>query len=105
MNTHKPFLNPGLSLLSLSKELKISSGDLSSLINSSFNLNFNDFINGYRVAEFKQQIYLPDNKNFTILSVALDCGFNSKSTFNRAFKKSEGKSPKEWKDLEMKKRN
>jgi AraC-like DNA-binding protein len=53
-------------------------------------------VNDYRIEEFKNQIQLADNQHLTMLAVAFDCGFNSKTTFNRAFKKTTGKSPKEW---------
>ena len=53
-------------------------------------------MNEYRVEEFKRQIQNPQNKHLTLLAVALDCGFNSKSTFNRAFKNATGTTPKEF---------
>ncbi len=91
----KIFLEPELSLTDLANKLKTNSSVLSAAINQNFGKNFNDFVNEYRVNEFKKQIKLPENKHITLLGVAFDCGFNSKPTFNRAVKKFTGLSPKE----------
>jgi hypothetical protein len=56
-------------------------------------------VNEYRVKEFKKQIKLPKNQNYTILAVAFECGFNSKATFNRAFKKFTGQSPSRFEEV------
>ena len=93
MLQEKLFLEPELSLSDLAQRLKTNTSVLSAAINSNFGKNFNDFINEYRVEEFKKQIKLPQNQNYTLLAVAFDCGFNSKATFNRAFKKFTGQSP------------
>jgi AraC-like DNA-binding protein len=92
----KPFLNPELKLSDLASALSTNINILSAVINTAFAKNFNDFVNDYRIEEFKNQIQLADNQHLTMLAVAFDCGFNSKTTFNRAFKKTTGKSPKEW---------
>lgn len=65
---------------------------------SGFGLNFNDYINSWRIKAFEQKIQAEANKQYTLLSLAYDCGFNSKATFNRAFKKQKGVSPKEFID-------
>jgi AraC-like DNA-binding protein len=91
----KIYLEPELSLSDLAQKLKTNTSVLSGAINHIFGKNFNDFVNEYRVEEFKRQMQLPENKRLTLLAVAFDCGFNSKATFNRAFKKFTGKSPKE----------
>ena len=93
MQEGKLFLEPELSLSELAAKLKTNSSVLSAAINSNFGKNFNDFVNEYRVEEFKKQIKLPENRNYTLLAVAFDCGFNSKATFNRAFKKFTGQAP------------
>lgn len=93
MNQEKLYLEPELSLSDLAQKLKTNTSVLSAAINSNFGKNFNDFVNEYRVEEFKKQIKLPQNQNYTLLAVAFDCGFNSKATFNRAFKKFTGQSP------------
>lgn len=93
---YKPYLEPDLTLVSLSKELNISREDLSEAINRGINLKFNDFINQYRIEEFKVKLYNQKNENISILGIAYECGFNSKATFNRAFKKTNNSSPTEY---------
>ncbi|WP_435352800.1 helix-turn-helix domain-containing protein [Emticicia sp. SJ17W-69] len=89
----KLYLEPELSLSDLALKLKTNTSVLSSAINSNFGKNFNDFVNEYRVEEFKKQIKLSENQHYTLLAIAFDCGFNSKATFNRAFKKFTGQAP------------
>jgi AraC-like DNA-binding protein len=97
MKSAKPYLNPDLSLPQLAAELNISSHYLSQVINEQFDLNFFDFVNGYRVEEFKEKITSTEFKNFSILGIALECGFNSKSAFNRIFKQTTGLTPSQYK--------
>ncbi|MEO0731920.1 MAG: AraC family transcriptional regulator, partial [Bacteroidota bacterium] len=66
---------------------------LSKVINGVYGMNFNDFINARRCEAFLRKIREGDHRRHTLLSIALDCGFNSKSTFNRAFRKHAGISP------------
>lgn len=96
MNAHKPYLDAELSLISLSQKIKISREELSETINQGFNARFNDFINQYRIDETKRLITDGKHKNLSLLGLAYEAGFNSKATFNRAFKKAEGKSPSEY---------
>lgn len=96
MKTKKPFLNPELNLTSLSTSLLVSPEYLSSTLNSRLNLNFYDFINHYRIEEFKTECLKPQNKEFTILAIAYNCGFNSKATFNRVFRNATGCTPSEY---------
>jgi AraC-like DNA-binding protein len=92
----KLYQNPELTLTDLSKHLATKPSLLSKIINQGFAMNFNDFINWYRVEEIKQQLKDGAYANRTIMSLAYDAGFNSKATFNRAFKKATGKNPKEF---------
>lgn len=87
MENQKLYLEPELSLSDLANKLKTNTSILSAAINTNFGKNFNDFVNEYRIKEFKIEIQNPDNKHYTKLAVAFDCGFNSKATFNRALKK------------------
>ena len=96
MEAEKRFLEPEISLADLANQLKTNTSFLSAVINKGFSKNFNDFVNEFRVQEFQKQIKLPENQNITLLGVAFDCGFNSKTTFNRVIKKQTGKAPKEF---------
>ncbi len=89
----KVFLNPELSLDLLAAQLSIHSNYLSQYINEELGVSFYDYVNKYRVMEFEKLAANPENHKFTILALAYDCGFNSKSTFNRYFKKVTGLSP------------
>jgi AraC-like DNA-binding protein len=96
MKEHKPYLNPDITLAKLSDELKISPEYLSSVINGRLSMNFFDFVNHHRIEEFKVQCRDPKNRNLTLISLAYDCGFNSKATFNRVFKREVGCTPSEY---------
>ena len=76
--------------------MMLNSSLLSRVINVGYNLNFNDFINGYRIKEVLSKIDDQQHKKVTLLGIALDSGFNSKATFNRAFKKQMGITPIEY---------
>jgi AraC-like DNA-binding protein len=96
MRTAHPYLNPGLSLAELADGIAIPTHQLSRLINDRFDKNFFDYVNGYRIEAFKTHIERGDHETRTILSLALDAGFNSKTAFNRAFKKHTGMTPREY---------
>jgi len=96
MTTEKLYLNSQLTLTDLARELGVNSAVLSHAINSGFEKNFNDFINEYRISEVKDKLRDGGAEDSTLLAVAFDCGFNSKATFNRAFKKFTSVSPKEF---------
>lgn len=96
MHEEQLYLQPELTLSDISSRLKTNVSVLSGVVNNAFGKNFNDFVNEYRVKEFQKRAILPENKNITLLGIAFDCGFNSKATFNRSFKKFTGKSPKEF---------
>ena len=101
MATQKPYLNPSLSLSDLAKKLSVPHRELSQVINESFNQNFYDFINKYRIAECKRLMNNSSDQKKTIIEIAYEVGFNSKSTFNKAFKKHTGLTPKEFKKVRM----
>lgn len=87
------YLDPNLTLKQLSKRSKINTSQLSYIINSGLDKNFNDFINEYRIETIKEQLKDPSKSQLSILAIAYDCGFNSKATFNRVFKKFTSLSP------------
>jgi len=86
-----------LTLQELADELSIASHQLSQVINDRLQKNFFDFINSYRVEEVQVRLLAPEAQNLTILAVALDSGFSSKSSFNTIFKKHTQMTPTEYK--------
>ena len=96
INEEKPYLDPELSLRSLARQIDMHPNQLSWLLNESMGKNFNEFINYYRVAAFKTLIRDPKNSQLTLIGLAYDSGFNSKTVFNSSFKKETGLTPKEF---------
>lgn len=96
METEKLYLDPELNLSQLAARLDVHPNILSQVINTKEANNFYDYVNLYRIGEFKKTVLLPENKKYTILSMAYACGFNSKTSFNRNFKKVTGFSPSEY---------
>ena len=96
MQTRKLFTNNELTLSILAEELGILPNHLSQIINEREGKTFYDYVNELRIEEFKRRVALPENSNLTLLAVAFDCGFNSKSSFNRCFKKVMNCSPSEY---------
>jgi AraC-like DNA-binding protein len=92
----KLYTNPRLTLSEVAQELKTTSKVVSSIVNTGFQMNFNDFINHYRIEAVKEKLHQGEQHTTTLLGIAYDCGFNSKATFNRAFKKSTSLSPKDY---------
>ena len=92
----KWYQNSELTLLDLAKKLGTNVSVISKTINQGFQMNFNDCINSYRIEAVKNSLVGGEHKNSTLLGIAFDSGFNSKATFNRAFKKNTGKTPKEY---------
>ncbi|MDY8135098.1 helix-turn-helix domain-containing protein [Aquimarina sp. 2201CG5-10] len=93
MKEAKLYRDPNLGLESVAKRLKISSNYLSQLVNKLTDQNFADYINSFRVEDAKSKLRNTNFINYTIVSIALEAGFNSKSTFYSAFKKITGVSP------------
>ncbi|HLD51809.1 MAG TPA: helix-turn-helix transcriptional regulator [Sediminibacterium sp.] len=96
MVSEKMYRNPELTLTDLANHLGTNPSLLSKIINRSFGKNFNDYVNQHRVLEVKENLANPNNAHLTIMSLAYDAGFNSKATFNRAFKKFTGDNPKRY---------
>ncbi|NJB37681.1 helix-turn-helix domain-containing protein [Croceivirga sp. JEA036] len=102
MTEEQVYLNPQLSLPELAERMNSNVHTLSRAINAGFNKNFRDFVNHYRIEDFIVRAQDEKYKNQTFLAIALAVGFNSKSSFNRSFKKVTNKSPREYfNDLEQ----
>ena len=96
LKSEKSFLNPQVSITDLSEKLSVSAKHLSQVINQSFDKSFFDFINSYRIREVQQILKESNDKNLTVLEAMYEAGFNSKSSFNTAFKKETGQTPTEF---------
>jgi AraC-like DNA-binding protein len=90
------FENPQLSLQDVAAKMEWSLRETSQIINQGFGKNFNDFVNAYRVDAVKEKLAKGEQAHHTLLAIALDCGFNSKSTFNRVFKRITEQTPLEY---------
>ena len=93
MANEEPFLDASLSVQSLSDKLEIPSRELSVLINQELKQHFFDFVNDYRIEKSKQILEDSSKNKLTILEILYEVGFNSKSSFNTAFKKHTGVTP------------
>lgn len=96
MEKEKLYLDSDLTLQKLAQRLSIPPHHLSQIINERLNQNFFDFINSYRVEEAKKRLIDPSEKHFSIIAIAGEVGFNSKSAFNAVFKKYVNMTPSEW---------
>jgi AraC-like DNA-binding protein len=96
MEGERLFLDNELGLPELAREVGISSHDLSYLLNEGFGVNFFQFINTYKVNEAKQLMLSDKHRHLNMLGIAYSAGFNSKTTFNTAFKKATGLSPSQY---------
>jgi len=97
MQTEKPYLDPELTIYTLAKLLEIPSHQLSRLLNTHMNQSFFEFVNRYRVDEFRNLLLTHEYRHYSILAIALEAGFNSKASFNRIFKNMTGLTPTEYK--------
>lgn len=97
MEREKLYLNEKLSGNEMAETLGISRHQLSEVLNNELHTNFYNFINHYRVEDCKQKMATPKFENYTLLAVAFECGFNSKTTFNTVFKRETGMTPRQFK--------
>jgi AraC-like DNA-binding protein len=96
MEKEKLYLDGDLTLQKLAQRLAIPPHHLSQIINERLNQNFFDFVNSYRVEEAKKRLIDPSEKHYSIIAIAGEVGFNSKSAFNSVFKKYVNMTPSEW---------
>ncbi|TYA69943.1 helix-turn-helix domain-containing protein [Seonamhaeicola marinus] len=92
----KVYLDSEISLRTLAQQMKMHPNKLSKLVNDAMQTNFNELMNSHRLAHFKEIAADPKNSHITLLGLAYDSGFNSKTVFNTYFKKVEGVSPRKW---------
>ncbi len=101
MRANKIYRNPNLSLASTAELLGISGCYLSSMINSINQISFIDYINQYRISDVKKNLHSHQYAHYTIVSVGLEAGFNSKSAFYTAFKKWTGITPSQYQQSQL----
>ena len=90
------FTDPALSLRQVANKIELHPNKLSWLLNEHINKNFNEYINSFRLELFKQKALDPANSHLTLLGIAYESGFNSKTVFNAFFKKMMGMTPRTW---------
>jgi AraC-like DNA-binding protein len=98
MESGKPFLDGNLAIQDLADKTGISRHHITQVLNENYKRNFFTFINEYRVREVIERFNNKKFDNYTILAIALDSGFNSKSTFNSFFKSQTGLTPSEYRE-------
>jgi len=96
LEENKPYLNPDLKLNDLAQHVDCPAHYISQVLNQNLKQSFYEFINSYRVEAVKKCMNDPAYKKYTLLAIGQECGFNSKTSLYRAFKKSTGKSPQEY---------
>lgn len=105
MNKSKSYLNYKFTISELAMEVGIQPYAISNAINTVAKMNYNDFINSYRIKAFTEKVVSKEYQNYTIEAIANECGFKSKSTFFTAFKKQTGLTPNQYlkkHDMELK---
>lgn len=101
MDTAKPYLEPNITVERLAQRLEVSPKLLSSTINGQLHKNFFEMIGSYRIEETKKQLADPQYRELSINEVMKNCGFNSKSVFNQAFKKTVGVTPSHYRQQHL----
>lgn len=99
LKNKKPYLNPEYSLQMMAEDLNISRHKLSEAINNGQKKNFYKLINEFRIEEVKEMLVNPSFSHYTVLGVGMECGFNSKTSFNRIFKEETGLTPTQYKRI------
>ncbi len=96
MSEEAVYIQPDLTLKSLAEKLHTSPNNLSWLLNQVYQATFYEYVNGHRINAFIKRLENEEHRNHTLLSLAMDVGFNSKSTFNKAFKAVKGQTPSQF---------
>jgi AraC-like DNA-binding protein len=97
LEDHKMYLNPDLNLRILAEKANLSERQLSAFLNNEMRVSFYDLINFYRVTEAKRRLLSRDYDKFTMEGIGYSCGFKSRSSFFKIFKKETGVSPSAYK--------
>jgi AraC-like DNA-binding protein len=92
----KPYLDPRLHLIGLSGKLRLKPYQVSEILNRGMGASFYEYINRFRVEEVKRRLMDPQLAHLSILGIAMDCGFNSKSVFNETFRKYTSMTPSQF---------
>jgi AraC-like DNA-binding protein len=103
MKTEQLYLEGELKLSEVAEKLGISTNNLSQIINERLGKNFYDFVNEYRIETAKKLLLNPKKQHLTLLAIAFESGFNSKSSFNNVFKKQCSLTPSEFKKINLEK--
>ena len=96
MTEKKPFLQKRYSISQLANDIHVPQHQVSAFINSYYKMNFNDYVNQYRVAFSKMMLMNEEWKYKTLQGISAECGFGNRTTFHMAFKKATGKNPSEF---------
>ncbi|WP_036841316.1 AraC family transcriptional regulator [Polaribacter sp. Hel_I_88] len=102
MKDDKLYLNGSLQLKDIVKQTNIPQKTISAVLNQHFNSSFNEFVNTYRIEEFKKRLLSDNKEKFTITGIAFECGFNSQATFQRVFKANTKLSPSQFRKMHLK---
>jgi len=97
LETKRLYLDDNLKLQDLAEHVGLSSRQLSELLNQHLEITFYDLVNDYRVESVKEKLHSGEGENLTLLAIAFDSGFKSKTSFNRVFKAKTNYSPSEYK--------
>jgi AraC-like DNA-binding protein len=102
MKEDKLYLDPSLQLKDIVKQSKIPQKTISAVLNQYLSSSFNEYVNTYRIEEFKKRLLSDHQEKFTITGIAFECGFNSQATFQRAFKANTNQSPSQFRKMHLK---
>jgi AraC-like DNA-binding protein len=100
----KVYRMDNISVQSLSKKLSVPPYQLSWVINKKMNVTFSELVNTYRIEEVKKRLTSPQDEDKTILDIAFDSGFNTKTSFNRVFKKITKLTPSQYRNQSLQKK-
>jgi len=103
MEHEKLYKDPSISPKIVSEKLNISTHNISQVLNCHMDQSFRNYINNLRIEEVKKMLISPLHKDQNILTIAMEAGFKSKSSFNSVFKKITGETPVEFRKKHLKK--